>query len=188
MGRHKPALEVGGRPIVERVLDAARQHPTVVVGTPESVPAGTVVVRESPAGGGPVAGIAAGLTALERLTDVGSLEVVGVLAGDLPFVTAAHLEELFDALTRADSDTGSEPPGRPDVALAVDAHGQANWLCAAWRADALRRRLEEVGAASGTSVRRLLHGIRHTPVLDRTGWSVDVDTPADLAAARRRQD
>ncbi len=182
MGRHKPALDVGGRPIIATVLEAAREHPTVVVGTPEEVPDGTLVVRESPPGGGPVAGIAAGLSALADLTDVRHIELVGVLAGDLPFLTEEHLDELFVALT-----SGPDDLQRPEVALAVDTSGHANWLCAVWRTDALRRRLAEVGEPAGTSVRKLLHGIRQAHVLDETGWSTDVDTPEDLDAARNRQ-
>lgn len=185
MGRHKPALAVGGRPIIAAVIEAAREHPTVVVGTPEEVPEGTLVVRESPPGGGPVAGIDAGLTALDDLpaiADGRGAELVAVLAGDLPFLTAQHLDELFVALTSGPTDVE-----RPDVALAVDTSGHANWLCAVWRADTLRRRLAEVGEASGTSVRTLLHGIRQVHVLDETGWSTDVDTPEDLDAARRRE-
>ncbi len=194
MGRHKPALEVAGLPMVERVLEAAREHERVVVGTPERVPDGVTVVRESPPGGGPVAGIAAGLAALDDLDDRGALdgvderqgeglELVAVLAGDLPFLTDDHLDELFVALTSGPTDIE-----RPEVALAVDARGHANWLCAVWRADTLRRRLAEVGEPAGTSVRTLLHGIRQVHVLDETGWSTDVDTPEDLDAARNRQD
>jgi molybdopterin-guanine dinucleotide biosynthesis protein A len=194
MGRHKPALEVAGLPMVERILAAAHEHQRVVVGTPERVPDGVPVVRESPPGGGPVAGIAAGLDALdERLGEHGGEhggerrgegpELVAVLAGDLPFLTAEHLDELFVALTSGPTDLQ-----RPEVALAVDTAGHANWLCAVWRADALRRRLAEVGEPAGTSVRTLLHGIRQVHVLDETGWSTDVDTPEDLDAARNRQD
>jgi molybdopterin-guanine dinucleotide biosynthesis protein A len=183
MGRHKPALQVGGRPMIERVLGAADEHVRVVVGDPEAVPEGTPVVREDPPGSGPVAGIAAGLAALAELMGPGdTIELVGVLAGDLPFLTAEHLDELFVALT-------SGPPDieRPDVALAVDPTGTANWLCAVWRADVLRRRLAELGEPAGKSVRRLLGGTRQVHVLDETGWSSDVDTPDDLDAARNRQ-
>ncbi len=83
-----------------RVLEATAGHRTVVVGGAEAVPAGIATVREHPEGGGPVAGIAAGLAALDQ-ADVGpaiGLELVAVLAGDLPFLTGAALAELFVAL------------------------------------------------------------------------------------------
>ncbi|HEU5144797.1 MAG TPA: NTP transferase domain-containing protein [Dermatophilaceae bacterium] len=182
MGRHKPALEVGDRPMIARVLSAAAEHVRVVVGHPEGVPAGTPVVREEPPGTGPVAGIAAGLAALGELTAPDPIELVGVLAGDLPFLTAEHLDELFVALTSGPTDIE-----RPEVALAVDPKGTANWLCAVWRAEALRRRLAELGDPEGKSVRRLLDGTRQVHVLDETGWSTDVDTPDDLDSARNRQ-
>lgn len=184
MGSHKPALEVGGRPMIELVLAAAHEHVAVVVGAPDRVPDGTVVVRENPPGGGPVAGIAAGLAALDELVGpdaTARIELVGVLAGDLPFLVAEHLDELFVALTSGPLDI--EPP---DVALAVDPAGQANWLCAVWRAGALRRRLDDLGDPAGKSVRRLLAGVRQVHVLDESGWSTDVDTPEDLDAARDR--
>ncbi|WP_332699972.1 molybdenum cofactor guanylyltransferase, partial [Halalkalibacter lacteus] len=69
--------------MVERILEAAHEHQRVVVGPPERVPGGGPVVRESPPGGGPVAGIAAGLEALDERVG-SSLELVAVLAGDLP--------------------------------------------------------------------------------------------------------
>ena len=48
MGRHKPGLLVGGRPIIERVLDAVAGWPVVVVGSAKGVAPGTRVVSEEP--------------------------------------------------------------------------------------------------------------------------------------------
>lgn len=182
MGRHKPALTVGGRPIIVRVLEATAGHRTVVVGGAEAVPAGITIVREHPEGGGPVAGIAAGLAALDQ-ADVGpatGLELVAVLAGDLPFLTGAALAELFVAL-----DSGPIDVPRPDVAIAVDGSGRSNWLCGVWRVSVLRQRLADLGDPTGLSVRRLVAGLPLVHVLDEAGWSRDVDTPDDLEAARR---
>lgn len=183
MGEHKPALDVGGRPIVARIVDAVAGLPVVVVGDAAGVPDGVPVVREEPPGGGPVAGLAAGFTALT--TGYGAqpgpggadLERVVLLAGDLPFVTRAGVEALLAALD-ADPEV--------DTALAADAEGQVNWLCAAWRVEALRDRLAGLAEPAGTSMRRLNAGARQVRVRDEGGWSVDVDTPADLEAARAR--
>src|SRR5262249_61472310 len=62
-GRDKPALPVGGRSMLRRVLDAvAGADPRVIVGPVRSdVPAGVAQVREHPPGGGPVAALAARL-------------------------------------------------------------------------------------------------------------------------------
>jgi molybdopterin-guanine dinucleotide biosynthesis protein A len=181
MGRHKPALEVGGRPIVARILEACAGLPVVVVGDAAAVPSGVRVVREDPSGGGPVAGIAAGYAALTGVyaaqTGPGAplLERVAVLAGDLPFVTREALDGLTDAL---EADPSAE------LALAVDAAQRVNWLCGVWRAEVLGQRLEAVGNPAGVSVRRLIDSSCRALVADHAGWSADVDTPEDLASAR----
>ncbi|MDQ4090592.1 MAG: nucleotidyltransferase family protein, partial [Actinomycetota bacterium] len=66
-GVDKAALVVGGVPLLDRVLGAARPvcDRLVVVGPerPTEV-AGVTFVREDPPGGGPVPGVAAGLAAV----------------------------------------------------------------------------------------------------------------------------
>src|SRR5438270_4429815 len=93
-GQPKPQLEVGGRSMLTAVLTALHgAGPRVVVGPPQPVPAGVLLVREEPPGGGPVPALAAGLAA------VGEAEVVAVLAADLPFVTTPLLTGLRERLT-----------------------------------------------------------------------------------------
>jgi molybdopterin-guanine dinucleotide biosynthesis protein A len=179
MGRHKPALSVGGRPIVVRVLAAVAGWPVVVVGSAAGVPTGTRVVSEEPPGGGPVAGIAAGWAALTDGSYAAELgpsgpDVVVVLAGDLPLLTREHLEVLVTAVARGHG-----------VAVTRSSTGP-NWLCSAWPADVLRVRLAAVAAPSGVSVRRLLGDAERIEAPDDSDVAVDVDTPADLEAARRR--
>lgn len=194
MGRHKPALEVAGRPMVERVVDAARPRRTFVVGSDLGVPGDTATIADDHPGGGPVAGLAAGLRHLDELTsdaheaaptpvgpspDAGGrgwrAELVIVLAGDLPFVTSAHLDRLVVALTSAPA----------AVAVTVDGDGQRNWLCAAWRLGALADRIAALGDPTGQSMRRLADGTSVVEV-DHRGEATDVDTPDELARARRR--
>ncbi|HET8594724.1 MAG TPA: NTP transferase domain-containing protein [Intrasporangium sp.] len=181
MGRHKPALDVGGRPIIARILDACAGLPLVVVGDGAAVPSDVRVVREDPPGGGPVAGVAAGFAALigpyaaQPAPGAPLLERVAVLAGDLPFVTRAALVRLNEAL---EADPSAE------LALAVDAEQRVNWLCGVWRTEVLARRLRAVGDPNGVSVKRLIDDSRRTLVADHSGWSADVDTPEDLATAR----
>ena len=181
MGAHKPSLAVGGRALVARVVDAARPRPTLVVGLPDGVPDGIPVIREHPPGGGPVAALAAAAEHLAAATQPPRL--VAVLAADLPFVTGAHLDRVVDALERA-----------PEAGLAVttDRGGRPNWLCAVWRFPALSRRLADLGAAdsgqtAGRSLRELAAGLQRVEVPDETGLAVDVDTPEQLDAARRRE-
>jgi molybdopterin-guanine dinucleotide biosynthesis protein A len=180
MGAHKPSLQIGDRPLVARVVDAAAPWPTLVVGLPDDVPDGIPVIREDPPGAGPVAALAA---AAEHLAAQGTPpRLVAVLAADLPFVTSAHLDRLLDSLARA-----------PEAGLAVttDAAGQPNWLCAVWRFQALGARLADLaarhsGQTSGRSLRELADGVSRVDTVDETGVAHDVDTPEQLDAAIRR--
>jgi molybdopterin-guanine dinucleotide biosynthesis protein A len=179
MGRHKPSLEVGGVPMVQRVLRAALPRPVLVVGRPDDVPDGIPVLVEEPPGGGPVAAIAAGLRGLPPEADV-----VVVLAADLPFVTSLHVDRLVSAVR-----TEPAPAGRDQVtglAVAVDPAGRLNWLCSAWRRPVLEAAVERLSDPSGRSMRELAAGLRPREVADEDGALDDVDTPTDLERARRR--
>ncbi|CAA9211547.1 MAG: Molybdenum cofactor guanylyltransferase [uncultured Blastococcus sp.] len=171
-GQVKPQLLVGGRPILAAVLGAvAAAERRVVVGPPQPVPADVVLLREQPPGGGPVAAIRAGLA------EVGT-DVVVVVAGDLPFLTADVVEGLRQRLTR-------------DGVMAVDDTGRDQYLLGAWRTTALRTAL--TAARGPMPLRRVLAPIaaaRWRPDLapgDRPPW-LDCDTPADLARARAMAD
>lgn len=167
-GQAKPQLLVGGRPILAAALDAvADAGRRVVVGPPQPAPPDVVVVREQPPGGGPVAAIRAGLA------EVGT-DVVVVLAGDLPFLSAPVVHGLLERLTG-------------DGVMAVDDTGRDQYLLSAWRTAALRA---AVAAARGPApLRRVLAPVpaaRWRPDVapgDPPPW-LDCDTPADLARAR----
>jgi molybdopterin-guanine dinucleotide biosynthesis protein A len=174
MGSHKPLLEVGGRPLVARVLDAAGDWPALVVGPTQGVPDGIRSVLEPVPGGGPVAGLSAAVAALPA-GGPEAPDVLVVLAADLPFVTHDHVARLVAAL--------DEPAA---LAVTVTADGRTNWLCAAWRLTALRARLDEVGDAYGRSMRELCSGVPTLQVDDPDDVTLDVDTPADLDRARGR--
>ena len=167
-GQAKPQLIVGGRPILAAVLDAVTDaERRIVVGPPQPVPPGVRLVREQPAGGGPVAAIRAGLADADT-------DVVLVLAGDLPFLTADLVGRLRERLTG-------------DGVLVVDDTGRDQYLLGAWRATALRRAV--AGARGPTSLRKVLAplAVRRLRPEVPTGrpppW-LDCDTPADLARAR----
>jgi molybdopterin-guanine dinucleotide biosynthesis protein A len=167
-GQAKPQLLVGGRPILAAVLEAvAGAEQRIVVGPPQPVPPGVLLVREEPPRGGPVAAVRAGLA------DVPT-DVVLVLAGDLPFLTAELVGRLRERLTG-------------DGVLVVDDTGRDQYLLGAWRTTVLRAAL---ATASGpTSLRKVLAPLavrRLRPVVppgDPPPW-LDCDTPADLARAR----
>ena len=167
-GQAKPQLVVGDRTILDAVLAAVGEaEQRVVVGPPQPVPDGVVLVREQPPGGGPVAALRAGLEQV-------SAEVVAVLAGDLPFVTPQLLRELRSRLTG-------------DGILVVDDTGRDQLLLGVWRTAALRAALPEVAAhvplrkvLAPLAVRRLRPAVAPG---QPPPWT-DCDTPADLARAR----
>lgn len=168
-GQAKPQLEVGGRTMLAAVLTAvADAERRVVVGPRQAVPDDVVLVREEPPGGGPVAALRAGLPGV-------TTEVVALLAGDLPFLTAGLITELRSGLDG-------------DGILVVDDTGRDQFLLGVWRTAALRSAV--TGAVGPTSLRKVLAPLtvrRLRPVVPPgtpAPW-LDCDTPADLARARQ---
>jgi molybdenum cofactor guanylyltransferase len=167
-GQAKPQLEVGGRTMLAAVLSAvADADPRIVVGPPQPVPPGVLVVREEPPRGGPVAALRAGLPQVPT-------DVVAVLAGDLPFLTAGLVRALRERLTG-------------DGVLVVDDTGRDQLLLGVWRTEVLRRAV--AGVAGPTSMRKVLaplavRRLRPVPPPGRPAPWTDCDTPADLARAR----
>ncbi|MCW2494777.1 molybdenum cofactor guanylyltransferase [Jatrophihabitans sp.] len=168
-GVDKAMVEVGGRALLDRVLDGlAEAARVVVVGPQRPVPSRTPPPRwcaEEPSGGGPVAAFAAGLGE----TVAGK---VVLLAADLPFVAAA-----VPALVSALGDGA-------DVAMLVDDRGRANFLAGAWRRSSVLARLAELGPPAGQSMRHLLAGLEVTPVNDPDNWGFDCDTWDAVETAR----
>ncbi|WP_235939877.1 molybdenum cofactor guanylyltransferase [Occultella kanbiaonis] len=158
----------------------------VVVGPPAlaatPVPPGLEVrvTSEDPPFGGPVAGLAAGLAALEDRTTRATLEHTGsapeapilVLACDLPFASTAvgPLLARYAALHLDEDGTCAEHAGR------------LQWLAGVYRRDSLRRALAELETVRDASVRALMAPLRlvAVPGLDAR----DVDTWGDVAYAR----
>ncbi|RAJ37657.1 molybdopterin-guanine dinucleotide biosynthesis protein A [Kitasatospora sp. SolWspMP-SS2h] len=171
-GIDKPALTVGGRPLLDRVLAACADAREVLVVGPErpTERAGVRWLREDPPGGGPLAAVAAALPAV-------TAPRVLLLAADLPFLDRPTVGRLLAAL---DGDGG------PDGALLVDADGRDQPLAAAYRTTALRAALAALGDPSGRPLRHLLAPLRLTRLPDPAHASFDCDTWPELAAARDR--
>lgn len=149
-GPDKPRQPVGGRPMRDRVLDAvAEARPRILVGPDEAVPSGVRVTREVPAGGGPVAAIAAGVALLPAETTM-----VALLAADLPLLTAPAVAALRRTLSIGDA----------DGVCYLDDAGRQQSLCGLWRVGPLRTALgrlrqERGEILAGVPVRALLAGL-----------------------------
>jgi molybdopterin-guanine dinucleotide biosynthesis protein A len=158
-GVDKASVVVDGRTLLDHVLDAVTSaHRTVVVGPRKDDVPGVTWTREDPPGGGPLAGLAAGLAHV----DTG---LVVVLAVDQPGITRSTVDRLLAAV----GDTG---------AVLVDDDGRAQWLIGAWRTRELRRALP--ADPRDASMRSVLGPLDPVAVTARPGEARDVDTPQDL--------
>jgi molybdopterin-guanine dinucleotide biosynthesis protein A len=170
-GLDKPALTVDGRSLLNHVLAAcAGADPLIVVGPHRGTQVAVRWTRERPAGGGPVAALAAGLSQVPK-----GVPVAAVLAADLPRLRPDTLLRLRVALSAG-----------MDGAVLVDASGQPQWLCGVWRAVVLRGALTAAGDPANLSLRGVLMPLDFAPVPAAEGEATDVDTPQDLRAARRQ--
>ncbi|MFF4496293.1 NTP transferase domain-containing protein [Streptomyces sp. NPDC001546] len=174
-GADKPALPVGGRTLLDRVLAACPDAAaTIVVGSRRPTARPVDWAMESPPGGGPVAALHAGL---RRTT----AELVLVLSADLPFLDADTVQALLTAAAA----------GPADGALLRDPEGRDQPLVAAYRTEPLRREIAllatEHGTLHGLPLRALtaeLSLVRVTAAAPLA--SFDCDTWGDLATARAR--
>ncbi|MGW5341532.1 NTP transferase domain-containing protein [Streptomyces sp. HUAS TT3] len=189
-GADKPGLRVGGRTLLDRVLDAcADAAATVVVGDRRPTARPVRWARENPPGAGPVAALDAGL----RQT---TAELVLVLSADLPFLDRGTVRALLAASGEQRAADGEDPEGPvdpegPEGALLRDRTGRDQPLVAAYRAEPLRREIAllaaEHGTLSGLPLRALTAELRLTHVADAEPLaSFDCDTWEDLASARAR--
>jgi molybdenum cofactor guanylyltransferase len=168
-GFDKTRESLAGTTVMDHLLDALPSGWDVVCVGEERVTTRSVEwCRESPPGGGPVAGITAGL---DHLRQPGT-EMCVVVGGDMPFAAPAvpRLVDMLDA--------------RPelDAMLATDPDGRRQPLLAAYRCGALRAALprEPAGARLMVVVEALVTGA----LACQAQVTLDVDTPEALEEAR----
>ncbi|WP_406477892.1 DUF6457 domain-containing protein [Streptomyces platensis] len=184
-GADKPALSVGGRPLLDRVLAACPDAATtVLVGPARPTTRAVVHALEDPPGGGPLAALDAGLRHTTAPT-------VLVLSADLPFLTAATVRALLAAMRTTVAAGPGGTPAPPDGAMLRDAAGRDQPLVAAYRAEPLRRALARIRAAHGSLAGLPLRALLAELVLERVPdptatASFDCDTWEDISAARAR--
>lgn len=169
-GADKSAIEIEGRTLLARTVDAALDAAeVVVVGDPVPTERPVTFVREEPRFGGPAAGLLAGVDALLR-----PAAYVAVLAVDMPWLQPRTLRRLSAAALAADGSDGAVlvgPDGRRQLVLFLDAAGLA----------AVRPAPE---AAHGLSMWRLLAPLQLTEVAAHGAEYRDIDTWADLREQR----
>ncbi len=168
MGTDKASLVVAGRRLIDHLLDelaelaADGQVGRVVVVAPESLelPDWVLQTMENPPGGGPVAGVLAGLDALGSAPD----DWFVVLTCDAPRAAA-----LVPELAAAQS---------PDLDGAlVSSEGHVQYLLAGYRVAALRAGLG-IRDAHGASMHRLVARLRTRVLPAEPGLATDLDDPA----------
>lgn len=183
-GASKADLDVGSR-LLDVVLAGLAPHVSgaVVVVAPPGVPVPDGVARtmEEPPGGGPLAGIGAGLDFLTGRAGAAGDDRVVVCSVDSP--GAGALADRLSAVVLAPHEAGAAIVGG-------DPEPYTQYLQAVYRVGPLARALDGARAAPGglhgVGVRRVLGGL----VLRRVGapWSEcrDVDTREDLQWWRAR--
>ena len=175
-GVSKPDLVFGGARLIDRVCDALLEACgagcVAVVPPAVRVPDGVLRTLEDPPGGGPLAGIDAGLAALGAPADAWVV-VVSVDCPGIADVLAALLDEPL----------GDRCEGRILRGGVPEPFDQ--YLMGVYRAGALRRVIDEAvarrGNVRGMGVRRVLRALAVERVDVSADVCRDVDTPEDVA-------
>ena len=163
-GIDNASIELHGRTLLEMAIDAFLDADEVVVVAPESVPTSRPVtfVCEDPPRGGPVAGLLTGVDALLRTP-----RLVGVLAVDMPRVTAATMRRLREAAGGHDGAFLHGDDGRRQLAGVIAAPPLAD----------VRPDLER---QHGMALHRLLSPLDLAEVRANGEEAIDIDSWTDL--------
>ena len=165
-GADKSLAEFDGETLLERAVDAVSgARRVVVVGAERMKIPGTSWTQESPPGGGPAAGIAAGLAVLGMEAE----PLVAVLASDLPFVDGSAIDALLNAASSQDG------------AAALDPDGKINPLLAVYRTVRLNEALSASPSLAGAALLRILSVLEVTEIELRAARDVDTRDELDRA-------
>jgi molybdopterin-guanine dinucleotide biosynthesis protein A len=168
-GSDKSEAIFDGKALIDFLISSIPEAvPIVVVGPDrDNFPNCIDVIQEIPQGGGPVAGIAAGLPLIQT-------EYVAIFATDMPF-SAALIPFLFEKLSN-DS----------DGVTVIDEEGFQQPFSGLYRLSSLKRVLQDSQPLINTSMRVLLHKLKIAKVnlnVEDSHFLTDIDTQADLSNA-----
>jgi len=151
--------------VARAMLGAGAREVYAVGGDDEALGVlGLPIVRDRYPHQGPLAGIIAALGAASE-------EVVVVTACDMPWIRPCHVTGLVEGI------------GSFDAAMSA-ADGQLQPLHTAWKRATLQR-VEASFRSGERSALRTIRDLDYSVVDFGTGsWSIDLDTPEDVAAAR----
>lgn len=176
-GTVKPLLDIGGRTLLQRAVDAARStgaQPITVVAPVLDADLDVEWAREDPPFGGPAAATVAALDAWAASGH--DPEWTLLLACDLPRAEAA-VAQLMAAILLVPSDTEGVCLG--------DASSRPQWLTGIYRTAALRRSAAVIpDNGRNTSMRALFDDLAIAVLAAPDEIVQDVDTWADLARAQ----
>ena len=158
MGADKAQVKVNGTRLVDAVCSLIPDGVPRIVVSPQ--PLGVPTVSEDPPFGGPVAGIAAGLSRIDA-------PFVAVVSVDAP-----RSPELTPVLARP-------VHGGADVAVVEAADGYLQPLCAVWNRASLMAALDTVGTRD-IPAKRLFDAVKSVVRVQGTGAERDYDTREEL--------
>lgn len=168
MGRTKALIEIDGRAMADRVIDAARSvgaEPVVIVGGDAEELAGlsAPVIADLLPGEGPVAGVLGALRHFEACADR-----ILVLSCDLAHVDAATLLPLLQAEV-----------GDGFSKVWVAATDRLEPMCAIWSVDAADR-VQNLFDAGERALHVVIGELPHVAVTVDAAGLVNFNTPTDL--------
>lgn len=165
----KPDLIIDGCTLVSTALTAVAGAHTVVVGPTRDLDPAIRQTREHPIGGGPAAGLVAGLRTLTDDIPAGN-DLVAVLAADLPGITGAAVQALCVAVRERNA----------SGAVLTDPDGRRQYLAGVWQWEPLLAAANARDTWHDGRLSDLLGPLIDTVVEADRMTTADIDTPDDL--------